>query len=216
MPNRDRVREHSHVFLKRLFASGMVYEKSFNKISKAGCDAETLGGLLFWVCTIAVGDRRGFLDLGDISTPRWKRLAKDLLSLADLVERVNRTRLNPKLDLLAAPPDAVRDPTRQHVARLYDVLPGLMRMYAFHLEHFSKFTKALLKRLTFVHLETLRLLLYVEESTGSPRYEDMSDLLTGGFLAAGGVEESIPEFFGADALAKLKQRTTKFGLTSRF
>jgi hypothetical protein len=44
----------------------------------------------------------------------------------------------------------------------------------------------------------------------------MSNLLNGGFLAAGGMEESIPEFFTVDALAKLKQRTTKFDLTSRF
>jgi hypothetical protein len=208
--------ERSHIFLKKLFARGKVYEGVFNRICEAGCDAETLGGLLFAVCVLAEGDRKGFLDLGEISTAQRKRLARDLLSLADLVERVNHTRLNPKHDLLAAPPDAGRDPVRRHVAGVYDKLPFIMRVYSFHLERFAKFTGSLLKRLTFVHLETLRLLLYVEESTGSPRYEHMSELLTSGFLVAGGTEEALPSFFTADALAKLKQRTARLGLTSRF
>jgi hypothetical protein len=214
VPTSGRAREVS-VFLKRLFARGKVYEELFNSICKAGCDAETLGGLLFAVCTIAVANREGFLDLGDMSAAQLKRLTKDLRSLADLVERVNRTRLNPAIDILVAPPDPDRGPIRKHVASLYDRLPGIMRAYSFHLERFSKFTKALLKRLTFVHFLTLRLLLYIEESTGSPRYENMSDLLTGGFLVAGGAEDALPKFFSGDALAKLKQRTAKFGLTSR-
>ena len=210
------VREYSYTFRKKLFSSGKVYEELFNDICKAGSDAETLGGLLFAVCTLAVGDRKGFLDRGRISTAERQRLTRDLLRLADLVERVNLTSLNPKLDILCAPPDAGRDPIRKHVAGLYDKLPSIMRMYSFHLERFSKFRKVLLKRLTLVHLETLRLRLYVQESTGSSRYEDMSNLLTGGFLAAGGAEDTMPTFFTADALAKLKLRTAKFGLTSRF
>jgi hypothetical protein len=215
VPLNDRVLGYSHSFLKKLFARGAVYEELFNKIARR-CDGETLGCLLFSVCTLAVADRGGLLDPGDISTAQRKRLTRDLLSLADLVERVNRTRLNPKIDLLAAPPDAGRDPIRRHVADLYDKLPSIMRVYSFHLERFSAFSSALLKRMTFVHLETLRVLLYVEEQTGRPHYENMSDLLTGGFLAAGGSEDSIPDFFSADALAKLKQKTAKFGLTSRF
>lgn len=204
------------IFLQKLFARGKVFDELFNNICQAGCDAEILGNLLSAICTIAMAEQEGFLDLGNISTAQRKRLTKDLLSLADLVERVNLTRLNPKLDILAAPPDAGRDPIRKHVAGLYDKLPFIMRLYSFHLERFSKFTRALLKRLTFIHLETLRLLLYVQENTGSPRYEDLSNLLTSGFLAAGGAEDAIPKFFTADALAKLKQRTAKFGLTSRF
>jgi hypothetical protein len=34
----------------------------------------------------------------------------------------------------------------------------------------------------------------------------MSNLLTAGFLTAGGAEDDIPKLFSADALAKLKQR----------
>ena len=216
MPNSDSVRGRISVFLKKLFARGTVYEQLFNNICKAGCDAEALGGLLFSVCTIVAAGRSGFLDPGDISTAQLKRLTRDLLSLADLVERINVTRLNPKLDILAAPPDTSREPIRKHMAYLYDKLPFVMRVYSFHLGRFSKFSRALLKRLTFAHFETLRLLLYVKECTGRPRYDDISNLLTVGFLVAGGAEDSIPEFFSSDALAKLMQKTSKFSLTSRF
>lgn len=161
---------HSTLFLKMLFARSKVYEKSFYSICKAGCDAEKLGNLLFAVCTIAFADQRYSLHPDDMSPVQLKRLTKDLRSLADLVDRVNRTAMNPKLDILSAPPDPNRDPIRKRVANLYDRLPSIMRVYSFHLERFSKFNKALLKRMTSVHFLTVRLLLYVEESTGSPRY----------------------------------------------
>jgi hypothetical protein len=206
---------HRRVFLKKLFARGIVYEQLFNKLSRAGCDSETLVRLLFRVCTIAVSFREEFLDLGDISTGDLKRLTRDLLALAELVERVNRTLLHPKIDILSSPPDTGRDPVRKHMAYLYDKLPFTMRVYSVHLERFSKVSRAILKRMTLAHFETLRVLLYVKERTGRPRYDDLSNLLTAGFLAVGGSEGNIPEFFSADALAKLMQRTLKFGLTSR-
>ena len=212
--NSGPVQGYGVAFLRGLFARGKVYDELFNSICRAGCDAETLRSLLFGVCTIAVADRGGFIHLGEISTAQLKRLTRDLRLLSDLVERVNRTRLNPKYDILAARASADRDSIRKHVAYLYDKLPFTMRVYSVHLERFSKFSKALLKRLTFLHFETLRLLLYVQERTGSPRYDDMSNLLTAGFVVAGGSESAVPKFFSADALAKLKQRTAKFGLTS--
>ena len=48
----------------------------------------------------------------------------------------------------------------------HDMLPGMMLLYSFHLERFSTFSRKLLKRLTYTHFQTLRLLLYVEERTG--------------------------------------------------
>ena len=214
MSNVSVGRKHIDLFLKKLFAQGNFYERLFNKITKAGCDRETLAGLLFFVSMRA--RQKEFFDPGDVTTADLKRLGRDLRSLADLVERVNLSPLNPQLDILAAPPDPNRDAIRKHVGSLYGQLPFAMRAYSLHLERFSKFRKTLLKRLTPVHLETLRLLLFVEENTRRPRYEEISDLLTGGFLAAGGAEDKIPEFFSADALPKLKQRTAKLGLNSRF
>ena len=141
---------------------------------------------------------------------------EDLRSIADRVDDVNKTPLNPKLDVLAAPTDASRDSARQYVARLYDMLPGFMRLYSRHLERFYPLSRAVLKQLTSTQIRSLDLVLYIEQSTGHPRYEDAANLLQGGFLAIGGAEERIPECFSADALAKLKQRTAKFRLNSRF
>jgi hypothetical protein len=203
-------------FLVRLFTMGGYCEELFRKLCREGCSDEELAGLLFAVCTIAVADRSGLIDLGKISMPQVRRLAKDLQSLAGLVRRVNETSLNPKLDILAAPTDVSRDPVRKYIARLYDMLPETMMVYSVHLDRFSRFNRALLKRMTITHLNALRLLLYIEERTGSPRYEDISNLLTAGFLAARGADRDIPKLFTAEALAKLKQRTSGFGLTSRF
>ena len=103
--------KHRDDFLKKLFAEGEYCKELFRKLCKEGCSDEDLASLLFVVCTISVGDRKGLIDLGRISMPQVRRLAKDLRSLAELVDRVNKTSLNPKLDLLAAPTDANRDPT---------------------------------------------------------------------------------------------------------
>jgi hypothetical protein len=203
-------------FLRKLFVKGNYCKELFHKLCKDGCCADDLGGLLFAVCTITRGYSDGLICLGEPSAKEIKQLVRDLGALANLVARVNRSPLNPKFGLLALPTDLNKDPARKHVARLYDMLPGLMRAYSFHLQQFAKFNRALLKRLTHAHFETLRLLLYIEESTGSPHYEDVSNLLTAGYLAAGGAANDVPKFFTADALAKLKQRTKHFGINSRF
>jgi hypothetical protein len=122
---------------------------------------------------------------------------------------LNENGLSPRFDLLWAPPDASRDLERKHVVGLYDMLPGIMMLYSLHLEHFSNSIRSQLKRLSFTHLNTLQLLRYVEERTGGPRYEDLSNLLTAGFIVAGGAEVEIPKLFSADGLAKLKQRWAK-------
>lgn len=111
-----------------------------------------------------------------------------------------------RFPIRAASPDATRDSGRKYIARYYDMLPGIMMTYSFHLERFYQFRRTQLKRLTPVHFNTLELLRYVEERTGGPRYEDLSNLLSAGFLVAGGAENDIPKIFSADALAKLKQR----------
>lgn len=158
MSTNAHFRESSRGFLKKLFARGPVHEHSFNDICKAGCDAEALGCLLNAVCIIAVGQSRGRVHLGEISPAQLKRLTRDLRSLADRVERLNRTTLNPKYELLAAPPDAGRDPMRKNFVDLYDGLPNIMRFYSFHVERFERLSRAITKRLRFTHWYTFRLL----------------------------------------------------------
>ncbi len=206
-------------FLKKLFVAGNYCEKLFHKLCKDGCSPEDLAVLLFATCTVAVGCSQGLIDFGELSTEEVRRLARDLRSLASRVSHLNKTSQNPKIEILSnisAVPDTDRDALRKYVARHYDMLPGIMNVYAFHLEHFLELRSRLLKRMTHTHFDVLRLLLYVEERTGNPRYEDISNLLTAGFTAAGGSEGAMPRFFTIDALTKLKQRTAKFGLTSRF
>ena len=199
-------RIHLRDFQSKLFAEGEACEEVFTKLCEQHCENEVLAGLLFAVCTLAVGHSRGWLHVDTFSTGQVKRLATDLRSLAGSVDRLNKSALNPKFDFLWAPPDATRDSGRKYIARYYDMLPGIMMTYSFHLERFYQFRRTQLKRLTFVHFNTLELLRYVEERTGGPRYENLSNLLSAGFLVAGGAENDIPKIFSADALAKLKQR----------
>jgi len=62
--SRNRSLELRGAFLRKLFSRGEVYEELFRKLCKAGCNSDVLCGLLFAVCTIAVGDANGFIDLG--------------------------------------------------------------------------------------------------------------------------------------------------------
>jgi hypothetical protein len=210
MPIGKRTREHQDWFLKELFARSGLNKQLFNKLCAAGCNAEHLAGLLFAVCTIAVHDRGRPIAVGDISSRELRRLPTSLRSLADLLERVNKTGLAPKIDLLSARPDLNRDPARKAMVRLYDMLPGTMRVYSCHLELFSGFKRTLLKRLTLIQLLTVDLLLYLAQCTGGPNYNNASQLLTEGFLVVGGSEISIPKFFSTEALAQLNRRTAKF------
>jgi len=197
------------IFIKSVFTHGRC-EESFSKLCNEGCSKEDLSVLLFNVSSgTLAGHGELILDTGGLSKAQLTRLSKDLISVSCLLERVNRTVLNPKNDLLLAPSDPERDPLRQETARLYDMLPGLMLTYSVNLDQFVRFTKANLRRLTVAHYWALRFLRYVQERTGSPQYDDCANLLTAGFLVAGGTEDQIPDFFTTDALAKLNQRNDK-------
>jgi hypothetical protein len=194
--------------MSKLFAEEDRCEELFHKVCDAGCEREVLAGLLFAVSTLAVGQHEGWAKPETFSTTQVKKIATELRWLATSVKQLNNTQLNPKYDLLWAAPDPMRDEVRKIVARFYDMLPGIMMTYSFHLERFLKFRRLSLKRLTLTHANTLELLRYVQEKTGGPRYEDLSNLLNAGFLVAGGSEKKIPKIFSADALSKLKQRWT--------
>ncbi len=170
--NRSRITD----FIQKLFAESQSSQELLRKLCDAGCDKDDLARLLYAVSTFAVPAVRRLLPK-EPSTVDVRRLAIDLRSLADRVEPLNRTPLNPKLDLLCAPPDTKRDPLRKHMAHLYEILPGVMRVYSSHLETFAKVSRKLRKRRTFLHNEVLRLLLYVKERTGRPRYGELSELL---------------------------------------
>ena len=83
-----------------------------------------------------------------------------------------------------------------------------MEGYAFQLERFLTLNRTILRRLTFTHYYALKLLQYLHQKTGRPRYEDAADLLSGGFVALAGAEAEVPKLFSDEALTKLYQRTT--------
>ncbi len=208
----DSTYDQLRTFQRKLFKRGVFVERTFGKLCEGGCDPERLLGFLFVVSVLAA---HGDLASHRVGSAEVKKLTKGLLSLADLVERVNSTSLNPKIDLISAPKDHQRDPVRAQVAKFYDMLPAIMRVYSLHLKRYVVFHRSLFKRMRSVHFETVQLLIFAEKSTGSPRYNDISELITEGYFAVGGSESLLPAFFSADGLAKLKQRTAKFRLTPR-
>ena len=150
-------------FQSNLFIEGEHCEELFRKLCNRGCDDEALAALLFAICTIAVADSQGVLPRISFSAAQVKQLAIDLRSLSVSVDRINNSPLNPKYDLLWAPPDATRDLGRNYLARRYDTLPGLMMVYSFHLERFFQFTRSQVKRMTSTHFCTLQLLSYTSK-----------------------------------------------------
>lgn len=202
----QRTQKHVDDFMNKLFIEGERCEEVFRKLCKEGCEIEVLGSLLFAVCSLEVGRSQGLIRIPAFSSAQVKKVAKDLRSLAESVKGFNNSSLNPKHELLWTAPLATREGIPKMLGRFYDMLPGLMVGYSFHLERFYQLHRMALKRLTITHFNTLTLLRYVQERTGGPRYEDVSSLLTAGFLVDGGAEKDIPKIFSADALAKLNQR----------
>jgi hypothetical protein len=209
-----RLREGKEEFLKRLFASGHYLEESFRKICADGCSAEELGTLLYIMCLISSfransryfprGQER-LVNSGNISKSQLKALPKKMRAMADTISSLNGTILAPANSLKLAPNDAQRQIAREYMIRRYETLPGLLRVYSWHLERFSKFCDQTAKRLTSGHVHAIQLIQYVEDQTGSPHYEDMSNLLEQGWRLAGRTE-STPRFLSTEGLTKLYQR----------
>ena len=180
-----------------------------SNLCEAGCSEEKLTSLLFNACVAANCKPIRLLDTAGLSTAQVKALQRDLLHVGSLVDRVNKTSLSPKFDLKWASPIAEKDSLRETVEHLYDMLPIIMRVYAVHLGQFAKFNRKILRRLTLAHYYALKLLQYIHEITGSPRYQVAADLLAVGFPALAGAQAEVPNSFSADALTRLYQRTTK-------
>jgi hypothetical protein len=202
-------------FMERVFAQGEIYTKALDSLCADGCEREKLCNVLFGTCTVAkfwtrrladIHSYWHFLGLADITDPQLKRLPDDLRTLADRIERINKTPLAPQQEILLGPSAPEKQGTRDAVVQLYKILPTIMRLYGQHFERFSAYTSEGFGRLTNTHILVSRILFAVEQATGSPHYEDVADLLQAGYRAASGSQSEVPRFFTAEALAKLKQR----------
>jgi hypothetical protein len=81
-------------------------------LCKAGCSEERLTSLLLNASVAANSEPMRLLDTGGFSTARLKTLKGDLLRIASLVNRLNKTSLSPKFDLKWGPRSAEHDSSR--------------------------------------------------------------------------------------------------------
>jgi hypothetical protein len=218
------VRKETKAFLQRLFASGHYLEESFRNICADGCPAEEFGALLYGMCLISSfrANSRDFprgqellVNSRDISKAQLRALPKKLRTMADMIDKLNATSLAPANELRwiyppanelrLAPHDVQRQRNREYMIGRYNTLPGLLRIYSWHVERFLPIARKIAKRLTIGHVHAVEIVRYVEDRTGSPHFEDISGLLENGWLIVGETE-SAPRFLSVDGLTKLYQR----------
>jgi hypothetical protein len=118
---------------------------------------------------------------GGISKAQLRALPEKLRTIADLIDKLNATALSPANDIKWAPYARERQIAREHMIRRYQTLPGLLRVYSWHLERFREFARRTAKRLTGGHLMAIELVRHVENRTGSPHYREVSELLEQGW-----------------------------------
>jgi hypothetical protein len=214
LKNASDMREQTERFLQRLFEGRLYLEELFSKICADGCPAGEFGTLLYSVSLISSfrantehfpSGTELLLHRRDISKAQLKALPKKLRTMADMIDTLNATIFALSNDIKLAPFDAQRQIAREYMIRRYESLPGYLRVYSWHLERFSKFSRQTVKRLTMGHVLTIHVIRYVEDRTGSPHYADLSNLLEQGRLVAGRTE-SAPRFLSAEGLTKLYQR----------
>jgi hypothetical protein len=204
--------QEMNAFLKLLFGRASHLEESFQRVCDAGCSQEEFGlmlgyQLMVWgVRGLCPRGQERLADLPNISKRQLKGLPNKIQDMADTIESLNGTIYAPAHDIKLAPYDAEREIAREYLIRQYEILPGVLRVYAVELERFSKLTARLLKRLTLDQVDAVRLVRYVEDHTGSPHYEDVSILLEAVWRMA---RKTEARFLSTDGITKLYQRWAK-------
>jgi len=189
---------------------------------------------LGWTTTHAKLSRLRLSEVHPFSKKELDRLQSDLEDLAKRIERLDSHFTAPRkfaIDLCESelqrtgqPQDREDNlPESSYTTTLKDSLEGLrkdqaaradrmailpraLRDYAAHLGQLRNDKRRFGKNRTLPHLQLWILLGEIEQGTGRPHYEEVSTLVTGGFLVFGGSETRIPKAFSAEALAKLKRR----------
>jgi hypothetical protein len=201
--------ENTEGFLRELFAKGRYFEKSFSNLCEAGCPAKEFGRRLWATCVIMSLGSIPLINGGKLSKAQLRRLPTRLRALAEIIHSLNATSLAPANEAKAAPYNPQGQPAREYLIRRYEMLPGMLNVYASHLERFSNLARKAVKRLTLGHVVVIKMLRYVEERTGTPRYAEMADLLQQGCFIVERTK-STPKFLSAEALAKMYQRSSKY------
>jgi hypothetical protein len=209
VPAENRVgTESTEAFLQELFGNGAHFEESFRNLCDSGCPHDEFGGLLRSVCMLMSWQTIPLVNGGKLTKGQLKGLPKRLRDLGEIIGALNLTPLAPGNEakfMPEAPPGTSARIARDYLVQRYEMLPGMLYVYAQHIERFTRIARSTIKRLTTSHLWAITILRYVDERTGSPRYGDMAELLEQGCLILG-EEKSVPKFLTADGLAKLYQR----------
>jgi len=209
-----RLRDETEAFLRQVFAQGRHLEEAFRRICDDGCSREEFGMLLYVHCLVSSfrahplyfpGDRGRLVNSGNVSRSQLKATPRKIRAMADTIDSINGTILAPANALKLVAYDASRQVPREHLIRMCETLPGLLRFYSWQLERVSKFAARAVKRLTPGHVNALELVRYVDDGTGSPHYDDVSNLFEEGWRVAGRTEE-VPPYLSTAGLAKLYQR----------
>ncbi len=196
------------VFLQKLFAKGPHFEQSFKKICDSGCPRHEFGPLLWATCFLISFGSTPLVNAGNLTKAQLKGLPKRIQALAGIIKRLNATPLAPSNEVLFMPyaPEGTRaKAARDYLVQRYEMLPGMMMAYSYHIERLAKIARGTMKRLTTAHVSAIRVVLYVEDHTGSPRYGELAELLEQGCLIEGKAR-SVPRFLTAEGLAKVCQR----------
>jgi len=222
--------EGAQKFMKLLFAESPHHEQCFRKIC-GGCRPQELAQLLWATCLIGSNFDKGLVNAGGLSSSELAGLPEELRQMADQIEAINCTTLSPLLHLRVLSGTPMNQNGVQNLKALrarYEIMPGLLRTYSFHLERFARYSKATLKRLTLSRLMVLEFLAFVERSSGRLHYSEASDLLICGWRIARRdyisspprrtkPHESVrpPKYLDVEALSKMYQRWGKLmGLKS--
>src|SRR5579859_5117206 len=207
-PKASVAQRGTEAFLRKLFANGPHFEETFSKICDSGCPRLEFGQLLWATCLMISFRTTPLINAGDLTKAQLKGLPKRIQTLAGIIKRLNASPLAPSNEVLFMPdaPEGTRaKAARDYLVKRYEMLPGMLMVYSYHIERFKKIAQSKVKRLTTSHLHAIRLVHYVEDHTQGPRYAELAELLEQGCLIAGKAE-SVPKFLTAEGLAKLCQR----------
>jgi len=207
-------------FKEKLFAKGAHYEECFRRICDAGCPPEEFGQLLWATCMLISFRSIPLINGGNLSKAQLKSLPKKLRALAATIKALNGTPLAPGNEVKFmpyAPEGSHARAAREYLVKRYEMLPGMLMVYSCHIERFSKIARDICKRLTGGHILAIKIMHYVEDRTGSPRYADLAELLEQGCLTEGRQIDCVPKFLTTEGLAKLYQRwgSAVIGSTNR-
>ena len=195
-------------FLKALFVSSPHSRQCFRSICELGYPEEQFGPLLWAACVMITTHDFPLRDTGNFSKAEFNRLPKRMKDMAQLIKGLNETFLAPFNEVLFMPPipkDSTAQIARDYLKLRYNMLPGMLYVYASHLERFAKIARQGWKRLTTGQIVAIAVLNSVKQYTRSPRYEELAELLEQGCIIEAG-RHAVPKYLTVDALAKLHQR----------